>query len=122
MSFKQVIVVRKDLGLSAGKIAAQAAHASSGAILDLHYNYLPSRVKHILQCWKDSGMKKVVLKVNSESEILEIQKQLEYAGFSTYLVKDAARTQLKEPAITALGVEPSSEEAVDKITKHLSLY
>ena len=56
MELKQVIVVRQDLKLPAGKLAAQVAHASIGAI------HKANQEKQ--KQWMKQGMKKVVLKVD----------------------------------------------------------
>jgi len=61
MEFKQVILIRKDLGMGAGKVAAQAAHASVAA-LEKTQGQHPDWV----EAWKESGMQKVVLKVQSK--------------------------------------------------------
>ena len=54
---KQVIIMRTDLKMGKGKIAAQACHAS----LNCYKNADKSR----LRAWELSGQKKVVLKVSS---------------------------------------------------------
>ena len=55
MEFKQVILVRQDLKLPKGKMAAQCAHASVEAV----FNSDKSKV----DAWRDQGQKKIVLKV-----------------------------------------------------------
>ena len=63
MELKQVILVRKDLKLSKGKMAAQVAHASLEAAMNSD--------KDKVNEWKSEGMKKVVLKVEDETELLD---------------------------------------------------
>jgi PTH2 family peptidyl-tRNA hydrolase len=55
---KQVILVRMDLKMPAGKLAAMVAHASVEAALKSDYD--------ILKVWKSLEMKKVVLKVKDK--------------------------------------------------------
>ena len=62
MELKQVILVRTDLKMPKGKMAAQVAHASSSALLKSH--------KDDIKKWQEQGMKKVVLKVKDEKELL----------------------------------------------------
>ena len=69
MGYKQVIVVRADLGMSKGKIAAQAAHASLEAAMKT-MSTDKIRKEGIFESWRKEGMKKVVLKVESEQAIL----------------------------------------------------
>jgi peptidyl-tRNA hydrolase len=59
---KQVIVVNEALRLPRGKLAAQAAHASVGALL--------RPVKMAKQPWLEQGMPKVVVKVENELDLL----------------------------------------------------
>ena len=61
---KQVIVVRKDLGMGAGKIAAQVGHACV-----LGAEHVRKSKKEWYEQWERNGQQKVVLKVSSLSGI-----------------------------------------------------
>ena len=111
--YKQVILVRQDLRLSKGKLSAQVAHASVEATLKSE----SAKVK----AWQKKGMKKVILEVNSLEELFNYKKLAEDKKLKTALIKDAAKTELKEPTITCLAIGPDDEEQIDKITKHLRL-
>ncbi len=110
---KQVIVLRTDLEIGKGKLAAQAAHASVESVLR-------SDAKTV-QKWRESGAKKVVLKVDSESELKKIQQQAAKAKLISVLISDAGLTQLKPGTKTAVGIGPDNEAKIDKITGKLKL-
>ena len=61
--YKQVILIRTDLKLPKGKMAAQSAHASTEAVLRSH--------KDDISKWRNQGMKKVVLKVDNQKELIK---------------------------------------------------
>ena len=111
--YKQVIVVREDLKMSPGKIAAQSAHASIGS--------WRKSSKLIRGLWKLEGEKKVVLKVNSKEKLLEIKRKAEKLKLPHVLIRDAGRTEIPGGTITCLGVGPASEKKIDKITGNLPL-
>lgn len=100
--------------MAAGKLASQSSHASVEATLN-------SSKKNI-QSWKREGAKKVVVKVNSEEELLELQKKAKSLGLVTALIKDAARTFFKKPTITCLGIGPDNDEKIDKVTGKLKMF
>jgi len=110
---KQVIVIRKDLKMGPGKLSAQASHASVEAVLN-------SSKKNI-EAWKKEGSKKVILKVESKEELLDLQKKAKSLGLITVLIKDAGRTFFKKPTITCLGIGPDKEEKIDKVTGKLKM-
>ena len=112
--YKQAIVLRKDLKMGIGKAIAQACHASLGA-----YKKASPIVK---KKWEEAGSKKVVLKVRSEKELLELYEKAEKKRIPCFLVKDAGLTQLEPGTITALAIGPAKEEVVDEITGHLKLF
>ena len=113
MSYKQAIIVRKDLKMSRGKIATQSSHASTEATLKSD----TEKVK----AWRIDGMKKVVLKANSQEELLLIKKEADKQKITNALIKDAGRTEIKPGTITALGIGPEKEEIIDKVTGKLKL-
>ncbi len=113
--YKQAIVVRKDLKLGAGKTCAQVAHASIEA-MDKTLKKEPDWVLE----WKDSGMAKVVLKVGSEKELLELFEQVKKL-LPTALIHDAGRTQIESGTATCIGIGPAPESEIDRQTKHLKL-
>lgn len=110
---KQTIVVRTDLGMGKGKIAAQASHASLKA-----YEKAGSSAQRE---WKDGGMKKIVLKAGSKDELLELKEEAGRAGLPVALIRDAGHTQIEPGTLTALGIGPGNEGEVDRVTGHLSL-
>lgn len=116
MEYKQVIIIRTDLKMGAGKKCAQACHASVSAS-DL------VRVKNKLtwKNWKNSGQKKVVLKVSSIEQMREIYKELQKQDIPCYMINDAGLTQLNPGTTTALGIGPALSFDIDKITGQLKL-
>ncbi len=110
---KQVILIRKDLGMGKGKIAAQTAHASLEA-----YRKASPRDR---QEWEKSGSKKVILGVDSLREMLEIKRKAGEAGLPLALVRDAGRTEIPPGTVTALAIGPAGEEDIDRITGHLKM-
>ncbi|MBD3310834.1 peptidyl-tRNA hydrolase [Candidatus Woesearchaeota archaeon] len=111
--YKQVILARKDLKLSKGKLAAQVSHASVEALMKSH--------KDDIKKWKDQGMKKVVLEVPDQQELLRYRQLAEDAGLVTGLISDAGRTELPPGTVTCLGIGPDSEEKIDKVTGSLKM-
>ncbi len=115
--FKLVIVTRKDVKLSPGKLAAQVGHASVDCALKA-MRHQPDAFR----AWLDDGQKKVVLKAASLADLYAIKVAAERAGLTTALIADAGHTELEPGTITVLGVGPGRELDVDKVTGHLSLY
>lgn len=114
---KQVIVVRKDLKMSEGKMAAQTAHASLAA-----YIVAKKHNPDWAQQWLEEGQKKVVLSVNSDSEIIRLENQCKVESLDHYLIADAGHTELAPGTVTALAVGPAPDKFVDKLTGGLPLY
>jgi PTH2 family peptidyl-tRNA hydrolase len=113
MLMKQVIAVRTDLDMGKGKIATQVAHASMAAFTKV--------TKETAEEWLRSGMKKVVVKVKGEKELLEIYRLAKKQKLPCELVSDAGRTQVEPGTTTAVGIGPADEKKIDEITGKLKL-
>ena len=113
MPYKQVILVREDLKLPKGKLAAQSSHASVDATLKSD--------KKIIELWKKEGGKKIVLKVKDEKELLKYKQMAEDAGIKTALITDAGHTVVEPGTITCLGIGPDEETKIDSVTGNLKM-
>jgi PTH2 family peptidyl-tRNA hydrolase len=120
MSYKQTIVLRIDIRMGKGKLAAQAAHASCEAVF-LILRSRRSKWLEWLEQWKNTGQEKVVLKASSEKELIEIYEKAKSLDLPSSLIRDAGRTQLPPGTLTAVAVGPGPEEVVDRVTGHLKL-
>lgn len=113
MSDKLVIIVRNDLKLTKGKMAAQAAHAAVDCVLNAD--------KKILEEWLNDGAKKVVLKVADLKELLKYKELAAKAGLNYALITDAGHTQVPAGTTTVLGIGPDEEKRIDAVTEELKL-
>jgi len=113
VEYKQAILLRKDLKLPLGKACAQTAHASLEAAFDA--------AKSIVQEWSKQGMKKVILKVADEKELMQFFDMAKRAKLPVGLIRDAGRTVLEPGTITCLGIGPADENEIDKLTGKLKL-
>jgi PTH2 family peptidyl-tRNA hydrolase len=111
--YKQVIVIRKDLRLSKGKLSVQVAHASLGA-----FKKADGKTRSE---WEQSGSKKVVVEIEDLKGLMEIYEKAKHAKLPAILIKDAGRTELPPGTATAVGIGPSDERDVDKVTGSLKM-
>lgn len=111
--YKQVIVVRSDLKMSKGKLAAQVAHASLSATDKID--------KKVLSAWKKEGQKKVILKVRGETELFELKAKCDSLKIPCSLTVDAGLTELAPGTATVLGIGPGRGEKINKVTGSLPL-
>ncbi|KUL84675.1 hypothetical protein ZTR_06695 [Talaromyces verruculosus] len=114
---KLVLVVRTDLGMGKGKIAAQCSHATLAC-----YKYYFSKAPDspILKRWERGGQAKVALQVKTEEEMLVLQAQAMSLGLCARVIQDAGRTQIASGSRTVLGVL-GPKTVVDQVTGHLKL-
>ncbi|MFP4523427.1 MAG: peptidyl-tRNA hydrolase Pth2 [Candidatus Nanoarchaeia archaeon] len=126
--YKQVILVRSDLKLPKGKLAAQAAHAAVDATLKQLNGARGSSVgrgrqsgSDIVFVWKNQGMKKVALKVVDEKELYTYVQQAKDAGLVTAIITDAGKTVVAPGTVTCAAIGPNSESAVNTIVGGLKL-
>jgi PTH2 family peptidyl-tRNA hydrolase len=111
---KLTLVMRADLGMGRGKIAAQAAHAAVAAAL-------ASSGSRDFRAWLRDGQPKVVLKVGSEDELYAIAEQAHTASLPVQVIHDAGRTQVAEGTPTCCAIGPAEASRIDAITGDLSL-
>ena len=119
--YKQSIVLRSDIKMSKGKAAAQAAHAAVEAVL-LIIDSANATWRQWLREWRKEGQKKVVLRANSEQELLRLFEEARRLGLPASLIRDAGLTELPPGTLTAIAVGPAPSSLVDKVTGRLKLF
>lgn len=111
--YKQVIMVRDDLNLPKGKLAVQVAHASVEAALRSD--------KAVVDAWRKEGMKKVVVKVKNERELLKRNQDAKDFMLVTALITDAGKTVVEPGTKTCCAIGPAEEKDIDRITGDLKI-
>ncbi len=112
---KQIIVMRKDLGMRAGKMVAQGAHAALAVVLR---HASDPRVT----TWLTESQAKVCVRVESEQELLDVVHAARSAGLLAELITDAGRTEFHgEPTLTCAAIGPDTPENLDPVTGELRL-
>lgn len=127
MEFKQVIIARKDLHMSAGKLAAQVAHASmayftrwikNNTCLDEYgiepieqdeYYFVDGRFpKDVWEGWINGRFTKTVVEAKNKNQlekaILWAQEQGFHENVDYFLIKDACLTELQPEEVDENGV------------------
>ncbi len=133
---KMVIVVRKDLKMPRGKIAAQASHAAVGAVMqsifgknleasdiDGYEIKITPSMNDAMKDWLLGEYTKICVCVESEEELLSIYEKAQKSGLNVCLITDNGHTCFNGVKTkTCLAIGPCFSADVDPITKDLKLY
>ena len=146
---RQLIIARKDLHMSPGKLAAQVAHASwafmshciKNAIIrnaELNndkYSFGLSISKDIAEEWFCGIFTKTICEAKNLNQLLKAKLLAEEIGLKEgedfFLIMDACKTELKPEVIdangvgrtlTCIGFRPLDDETAWKISKKFQLY
>jgi len=104
------LVVRQDLALTTGKIAAQCAHAAVDVVR-------AARRTRLLERWRAGGSRKVVLAVEDLDRMRELHASVPNGCYAS-LVTDAGRTEIPAGTTTVLGLM-GPRRAMDTLVRHL---
>ena len=110
-------MVRNDLKMKPGKVAAQVGHGVLGA-----YKLAIREHPEDVNMWEEIGQMKVVVRCESEKELMDVYNHAIKAGLAAEYVQDAGRTQVAPGSITVCAVGPGRANLVDEVTGHLKLY
>ncbi len=116
MEYKLTVVVREDLVLSKGKVAAQVGHASVACALKAQKSK-----RTWFRAWMDEGQRKVVLRIEGREALLDLQQEGRAVGLTTALITDAGLTEVPPGTTTCIGIGPGPEGTVDRVTGELRL-
>ena len=120
---KQVLVVRKDLNMRKGKMCAQCAHASLGAVTQYIGEDFIFRPPQEMISWLYHGpFTKIVVGCKDEIELIQLTKKCDEMEVINCLIMDAGKTEFHDvPTYTVLAVGPGEDKIIDQITGHLTL-
>lgn len=130
---KQVIVIRKDLKMTKGKLIAQGSHASLGVILSMMghipkpsgngYDMVLSVENNSdIKEWLENIFTKICVYVESEEELVSLYNKAMDNKIPACLITDIGLTMFNGvPTKTALAIGPFKSEEIDKITGNLRL-
>ena len=132
---KQVIVIRKDLNMRKGKIAAQASHASMAFLTAKSWISCPDNGTYWfcgpqltldfareLSDWLSNSFRKICVYVNSEEELELVYEAACQAGLITNMIIDNGVTEFHGvPTKTAVAIGPHFDEKFEGITDGLPL-
>lgn len=131
MQPKQIIVMRTDLNMRKGKMAAQASHASMAVLLNqmtVECGEFYETHKLIvvndspLYAWLNGPFKKICVGIDSEAGLLELYEKVKAAGIPTALITDSGLTEFNGVKThTCIAIGPDLPEKIDPFTSHLKL-
>ncbi|XP_045468149.1 peptidyl-tRNA hydrolase 2, mitochondrial-like isoform X1 [Harmonia axyridis] len=114
--YRMMLVVRNDLKMGKGKIAAQCCHAAVSS-----YEAMTKKRQYLLKPWLKNGTAKIAVKVESEEELLEVERKAKELKILTKIVRDAGHTQVAPMSRTVLSLGPAPKKILDQVTGHLKL-
>ncbi len=135
--YKQIIIARRDLNLSAGKLAAQVSHGSMAFLSHFIRDNVDSNGhvdgymdEGILHEWIEGIFTKCILRAKNKNHLLKAKTMAEEMGMEEgkdfWLIKDNCLTELEPEedgrTLTVIGFKPMDSEIIDKIGKKYQLY
>ncbi|CAI4037189.1 hypothetical protein SMKI_02G0560 [Saccharomyces mikatae IFO 1815] len=120
---RMALVIRQDLAMTKGKIAAQCCHAALSCFR--HIATDPARASYnavMAQRWLNAGQAKITLKCPDKFTMDELYAKAISLGVNATVIHDAGRTQIAAGSATVLGLGPAPKVVLDQITGDLKLY
>lgn len=122
---KQVIVMRKDLGMRKGKMIAQGAHASLKVLTDrgrAAEDTFAIELTPAMAAWLTGRFTKVCVSVDSEEALDAVVARARAANVPVALIVDSGKTEFRGvPTKTCCAVGPAWTDEVDAVTGELPL-
>jgi len=123
---KMVIVVRRDLNMRKGKVAAQVAHASMKFLIDNNESERGDEVivklSNAEAMWLSGSFTKIVVSVDSEDKLKDLMLQAQLSDIEVHPIVDAGRTEFNGvPTLTCAAFGPCDADLLDEITGDLKL-
>lgn len=147
---KQLIIMRKDLGMSAGKLAAQCSHASMAFLTsklrnpqhinkitkadNIKYEYIYSFDKETYEDWICGIFTKVVCEAKNRNHLLKVVDVANKLGLAEgedyFIIKDRCLTELEPEevdeegigrTITCIGFKPLPDDTARQLSKKYQL-
>ena len=142
--YKQIMIARKDLNMSDGKLAAQVSHASMAFLTNeirnewskwisedkTYYSVELTFDKDLFEQWIDREFTKCVLQAKNKSQLLKAKTLAEEMAMTEnedfFCIYDNCHTELIPEedgrTLTCIGFKPMDSEVIDKIGKKYRLY
>lgn len=140
--YKQIIIARKDLNMSSGKLAAQVSHGSMSFL-----TWIIRNNSHPLACqgeyeskfriendlyeqWINGEFTKCILQAKNKNQLLKAKTMAEELGMKEgkdfWLIYDNCHTELEPEengrTLTVIGFKPMDSEIIDQIGRKYHLY
>lgn len=149
--YKQIIIARKDLNMSPGKLSSQVAHGSMAFLTnmirrkaypaetlgiptykndaDVYFCELKFDV-NLYEQWINGEFTKCVLQSKNRNQLLKAKTMAEELGMKEgedfFCIYDSCRTELEPEedgrTLTVIGFKPMDSKIIDKIGKKYHLY
>ncbi|KAH3675546.1 hypothetical protein WICMUC_002635 [Wickerhamomyces mucosus] len=119
---KMALIIRTDLKMTKGKVAAQCAHAALGSYKLMSLNGSESENLELLKRWESHGQAKITLQCKSKDDLDLLFAKAISLNINSYLVRDAGRTQIEPGSVTVLALGPAPKNILDQVTGDLKLY
>ena len=121
---KMVLLVREDLNMTSGKVAAQCSHAAVGLfqrLISEEYRSHPTVQKN-LKTWIEEGQKKVCLSIANVEMLEDLRASCSMKRIPYFVVEDAGRTEVAYGTETVMAIGPCENEVLDRVTGKLRLF
>lgn len=143
---KQLIIARKDLNMSAGKLAAQVSHASMAFIsykikngdsitTENRYKIDFYLDKDVYENWFNGSFTKVICEAKNRNRLMKVVEVAEELGLKEgvdfFLIKDNCYTELTPEEVdengigrtlTCIGFRPLPDDVAETLSRKYQLY
>jgi PTH2 family peptidyl-tRNA hydrolase len=128
---KQVIVLRRELGMRRGKEISQGCHASMAFLTkNLQYDGRVGSIGYVsvgeyeieIDHWLKNSFRKIVCGVKTLEELTTLHQKALDSGLISHIIEDNGATEFNGvKTITALAIGPHFDSKFIGITDHLPL-